>query len=133
MRRSRQTAEEKGGERVGRGGATHRILFFFTHSVTAIADKLGIEFALIHRQRNGKNTNAPERMEVLVGDVRDKVAILVDDMIDTGKTLALAANTLKERGAKAIYALVSHGEFVYVVTYMVLMVFLFWLGSRSSI
>lgn len=72
-------------------------------------------------------------MEVLVGDVRDKVAILVDDMIDTGKTLALAANTLKERGAKAIYALVSHGEFVYVVTYMVLMVFLFWLGSRSSI
>ena len=62
-------------------------------------------------------------MEVLVGDVRDKVAILVDDMIDTGKTLALAANTLKEHGAKAIYALVSHGESVYMVGYTVLMFF----------
>jgi ribose-phosphate pyrophosphokinase len=80
-----------------------------TCSVTAIADKLGIEFALINRQRNGKNANAPDRMDLLVGDVRDKVAILVDDMIDTGKTLALAVNTLKEKGAKAIYAIISHG------------------------
>ena len=40
----------------------------------AIADKLGIEFALIHRQRTGKNENAPERMDVLVGDVRDRVS-----------------------------------------------------------
>lgn len=42
-------------------------------SVTAIADKLGVDFALIHRQRNGKTQNAPERMEILVGDVKDKV------------------------------------------------------------
>jgi ribose-phosphate pyrophosphokinase len=42
-------------------------------SVTAIADKLGVEFALIHRKRDGKAQNAPERMEILVGDVRDKV------------------------------------------------------------
>lgn len=41
-------------------------------SVTAIADKLGVEFALIHRERT-RNSNAPEKMEVLVGDVRDKV------------------------------------------------------------
>jgi len=75
--------------------------------VTAIADKLGIEFALIHRQR--KSEDAPERMQLLVGDVRGKVAILVDDMIDTGSTLLLAAKALKENGAKSIYALVSHG------------------------
>ncbi|KAF4607070.1 hypothetical protein EYR38_001127 [Pleurotus pulmonarius] len=79
--------------------------------VTAIADKLNVEFALIHRKRDGKSEDAPERMELLVGDVKDKVAILVDDMIDTGKTLILAVRTLKEKGAKAVYAVVSHGLF----------------------
>lgn len=77
--------------------------------VTAIADKLGIEFALIHRQRTGRSEDAPERMEVLVGDVRDKVTILVDDMIDSGNTLSLAAKSLQDNGAKKIYAIVSHG------------------------
>ncbi|KAJ7876090.1 phosphoribosyltransferase-like protein [Mycena olivaceomarginata] len=76
--------------------------------VTAIADKLGVEFALIHRQRK-RRENAPEQMELLVGDVKDKVAILVDDMIDTGNTLTLAVNALSEKGAKAIYVLISHG------------------------
>ena len=80
--------------------------------MTAIADKLGVEFALIHRQRMYRSENAPEKMEVLVGDVRDKVAILVDDMIDTGNTLALAAKTLAENGAKKIYAVISHGAFL---------------------
>lgn len=40
-----------------------------------MADKLGVEFALIHRQRLSRGTNAPEKMEVLVGDVRDKVCM----------------------------------------------------------
>ncbi|KAF8549467.1 phosphoribosyl pyrophosphokinase [Imleria badia] len=79
--------------------------------VTAIADKLGVEFALIHKKRDGKSEDAPERMELLVGDVRDKIAILVDDMIDTGHTLELAARTLKDKGAKTIHALISHGLF----------------------
>ncbi|KAL1757823.1 phosphoribosyltransferase-like protein [Schizophyllum commune] len=73
--------------------------------VTAIADKLGVEFALIHRKRNGRSKDAPETMEILVGDV----AILVDDMIDTGITLQLAAKTLHEKGVKATYAIISHG------------------------
>ncbi|KZT03470.1 phosphoribosyl pyrophosphokinase [Laetiporus sulphureus 93-53] len=76
--------------------------------VTAIADKLGVEFALIHRERTRKQE---EKMEVLVGDVRNKVAILIDDMIDTGATLALAAPLLKEKGAAKVYALISHGLF----------------------
>lgn len=42
-------------------------------SVTAIADKLGVEFALIHRKKDGKSLTAPDRMELLVGDVKDKV------------------------------------------------------------
>lgn len=41
--------------------------------VTAFADKLGIEFALIHRKRKGKCLSSPESMEILVGDVEDKV------------------------------------------------------------
>ncbi|KAK7688898.1 Ribose-phosphate pyrophosphokinase 2 [Cerrena zonata] len=79
--------------------------------VTAIADKLGVEFALIHRQGPTRAQNSSERVEVLVGDVRDKVAILVDDMIDSGKTLAMAAQSLKEHGAKKVFALISHGLF----------------------
>ncbi|KAI9462543.1 phosphoribosyl pyrophosphokinase [Russula earlei] len=79
--------------------------------VTAIADKLGLDFALFHRKRDGKALDAPEKMELLVGDVKGKVAILVDDMIDTGSTLTLAARSLKENGASKTYALVSHGLF----------------------
>jgi hypothetical protein len=41
--------------------------------VTAIADKLDLDFALIHRKRDGRSRDAPEKMELLVGDVRDKV------------------------------------------------------------
>ena len=51
-----------------------------------------------------------EKMELLVGDVRGKVAILIDDMIDTGHTVKLAAQVLKDAGAKEVYALISHGE-----------------------
>lgn len=42
-------------------------------SATAIADKLGIEFALILRHKKGEN--GPDRVHVLVGDVRDKVQL----------------------------------------------------------
>lgn len=38
-----------------------------------MADKLEIEFALTHRKREGKSQSAPERMEILVGHVKDKV------------------------------------------------------------
>jgi hypothetical protein len=41
-----------------------------------------------------------------------QIAILVDDMIDTGHTLTLAANTLHEKGAKAVHVLISHGASV---------------------
>jgi hypothetical protein len=47
--------------------------FLLVCSVTAIADKLGLEFALFHRKRDGKAHDAPEKMELLVGDVKGKV------------------------------------------------------------
>lgn len=48
-------------------------------------------------------------MELLVGNVKGKTAILVDDMIDTGHTVSLASNMLKGAGAEKIYVIASHG------------------------
>lgn len=57
--------------------------------VTSIADRLNVDFALIHKER--KKANEVDRM-VLVGDVKDRVAILVDDMADTCGTICHAAD-----------------------------------------
>lgn len=73
---------------------------------TSIADRLGVEFALFHKER--KKANEVSRM-VLVGNVKDKIGILVDDMADTCGTLCLAAARLKEAGAVKSYGFVTHG------------------------
>ncbi|KAI0735146.1 phosphoribosyl pyrophosphokinase [Earliella scabrosa] len=73
---------------------------------TSIADRLSVDFALFHKER--KKANEVSRM-VLVGHVKDKIAILVDDMADTCGTLCLAAQHLAEAGATKVYALVTHG------------------------
>ncbi|KAI9063085.1 phosphoribosyl pyrophosphokinase [Trametes sanguinea] len=73
---------------------------------TSMADRLGVDFALFHKER--KKANEVSRM-VLVGHVKDKVAILVDDMADTCGTLCLAAQHLSEAGASKVYAMVTHG------------------------
>lgn len=46
---------------------------------------------------------------MLVGDVRDRIAILVDDLADTSNTITRAAKLLKKEGASRVYALVTHG------------------------
>ena len=46
---------------------------------------------------------------VLVGNVKDKVAIIVDDMADTCGTLAKAADTVMQHGALEVNAIVVHG------------------------
>ncbi|ELU15541.1 hypothetical protein CAPTEDRAFT_150274 [Capitella teleta] len=74
--------------------------------VTSIADKLNVDFALIHKER--KKANEVASM-VLVGDVKDKVAILVDDMADTCGTFCHAAEKLVEAGASKVYAVCTHG------------------------
>ncbi|CAG7847390.1 Ribose-phosphate pyrophosphokinase 2; AltName: Full=Phosphoribosyl pyrophosphate synthase 2 [Serendipita indica DSM 11827] len=73
---------------------------------TSIADRLGIDFALFHKER--KKANEVSRM-VLVGNVTGKIAILVDDMADTCGTLILAAKHLSEAGASRIIGIVTHG------------------------
>ncbi|KAF7318011.1 hypothetical protein HMN09_00308300 [Mycena chlorophos] len=73
---------------------------------TSMADRLGVDFALFHKER--KKANEVSRM-VLVGHVSGKVAILVDDMADTCGTLVLAASHLAEAAAKSVFAIVTHG------------------------
>ncbi|XP_055385552.1 ribose-phosphate pyrophosphokinase 1 isoform X1 [Condylostylus longicornis] len=76
--------------------------------VTSIADRLNVEFALIHKER--KKANEVASM-VLVGDVKDRIAILVDDMADTCGTIVHAADKLVEAGATKVYAILTHGIF----------------------
>lgn len=76
--------------------------------VASIADKLDLNFALIHKER--QKANEVSRM-ILVGDVKGKSCILVDDMADTCGTLVKASDMLFENGAKEVIALVTHGIF----------------------
>jgi len=76
--------------------------------VTSIADRLNVEFALIHKER--KKANEVASM-VLVGDVKDRVSILVDDMADTCGTICHAAEKLLEAGSTRVYAILTHGIF----------------------
>ncbi|KAF9551452.1 ribose-phosphate pyrophosphokinase [Mortierella hygrophila] len=74
---------------------------------TVIADKLGMEFALIHKER--RQIQAPHKSDMmLVGDVKDKVCILVDDIADTSFTITKAAKVLQQNGAQKIYAIITH-------------------------
>lgn len=74
--------------------------------VTSIADQLDLPFALIHKER--ARPNEVSKM-TLVGHVTGKIAIIVDDMADTCGTLAKAASTVMENGAKEALACVTHG------------------------
>lgn len=76
--------------------------------VASLADKLDTQFALIHKER--AKANEVSRM-VLVGDVKDKSCILVDDMADTCGTLCKASDILLAEGAKEVIAIVTHGIF----------------------
>lgn len=76
--------------------------------VASLADKLDLNFALIHKER--QKANEVSRM-VLVGDVSDKVCLLIDDMADTCGTLVKACDVLLEHKAKEVIAIVTHGIF----------------------
>lgn len=79
---------------------------------TAIADTLRIDFALIHKERKlGQQFYEMDSEMMLVGHVEDKVAILIDDIIDTANTLIKAAKMLTEHGATKVYSLATHAVF----------------------
>ncbi len=71
-------------------------------------DILGAPLAIIHKRRDPDIPNQVRVFEV-VGDVRGRVCVLVDDMIDTGGTIVKAAETLFENGAKDVIVAATHG------------------------
>lgn len=77
-----------------------------TERARAFAKRLEYSLAVIDKRRTGPNV--AEVMH-LIGDVRDKIAVILDDMIDTAGTLTQAAKALKQNGAKAVYACATHG------------------------
>ena len=71
----------------------------------AFAKRLEANLAIVDKRRPAPNVS--EVMNV-IGDVAGKTAILLDDMIDTAGTMTQAAEALKNRGAKQVYACCSH-------------------------
>ncbi|HUH26166.1 MAG TPA: ribose-phosphate pyrophosphokinase, partial [Flavobacterium sp.] len=71
----------------------------------AYAKYLGSEVVVCYKQR--KKANVIDTME-LIGDVKGRNVILADDMIDTGGTLAKAADVMLERGALSVRAICTH-------------------------
>ncbi len=78
-------------------------------SVTRARDfaaKLDVPIAIIDKRR--PKPNVSEVMNI-IGDIKDKTCILLDDMIDTAGTITNGAQALAERGAKAVFACCTHG------------------------
>ncbi|MBT3746163.1 MAG: ribose-phosphate diphosphokinase, partial [Actinobacteria bacterium] len=74
------------------------------------AMQLGADLAIVHKRRSHTAFNTVEAKEV-VGDVDGKNCVIVDDMIDTAGTICAAAEQLKEKGAKTVWAATTHGLF----------------------
>lgn len=75
---------------------------------TEMASKLGVGLVSIYKERDYSKANQVDTME-LIGNVKGKDVLLVDDMLDTGGTLVSAVKTLKEKGAKKVYFACSLG------------------------
>ena len=71
----------------------------------AYAKRLDASLAIIDKRR--ERANVSEVMHI-IGDVKDATCVIVDDMIDTAGTLAEAARSLIDAGAKSVYAAISH-------------------------
>src|SRR5438477_1572428 len=72
------------------------------------ASKIGAELAILDKERPAQQV---AEIGYVIGDVKDKTAVIVDDMIDTAGTLKAAAKTVREEGANAVYAAATHGIF----------------------
>jgi ribose-phosphate pyrophosphokinase len=79
-------------------------------SAERFSNALGCEMAIIHKHRSLTSKNSIEARH-LIGEVKGKICVLVDDMIDTGGTLCAAAELVAQKGAKEIYGVATHGLF----------------------
>ena len=72
---------------------------------SAYAKRLGCDLAICHKQRS--RANVVDSM-TLIGDVKDKNVVLVDDIIDTAGTIVKAGQLIMEKGAKSVRAFATH-------------------------
>jgi ribose-phosphate pyrophosphokinase len=72
------------------------------------ADKLDTPLAILTKERPSHNI---AEVTSVIGDVNGKVAIMIDDMIDTAGTLCAGAQALMDNGARAVYACATHAVF----------------------
>ncbi len=70
------------------------------------AARIDAPLAIVDKRR--PKANVCEVMNI-IGDIKDKVCIIVDDMVDTAGTLCNGAQALKDRGAKQVFACATHG------------------------
>ena len=77
-----------------------------TERARALGKILNVGLAIVDKRRP-----KPGQSQVMniVGDVKGKTCIVVDDIIDSGGTIVNAAKALKERGAKEVYVYITHG------------------------
>lgn len=71
----------------------------------AVAKQLDVELAIIDKRRPKANT---AQVMHIIGEVKDRTCILIDDMVDTAGTLCKAAEALKKQGAKRVLAYATH-------------------------
>jgi len=71
----------------------------------AFAKRLGAGLAIIDKRRERPNES---QVMHIIGDVKDKIAIILDDMVDTAGTLCHAAQALKEHGAREVHGCATH-------------------------
>ncbi len=74
------------------------------------SDKLGAPIAIVHKRRDINIANQVSVHEI-VGDIRGRVCVLVDDMIDTAGTICAAAEALYENGAAEVVIVSTHAVF----------------------
>ena len=77
-----------------------------TERARALGKLLNVGLAIVDKRRP-----KPGQSQVMnvIGDVKDKTCVIVDDIIDSGGTIVNAAKALKERGAKDVYVYITHG------------------------
>jgi len=74
------------------------------------SDRLGAPLAIIHKRRDPRIANEISVHEI-VGEVEGRVCLLVDDLIDTGKTIVKASEALKAQGALRVVVAATHAVF----------------------
>ena len=74
------------------------------------ADRLGTPLAIVHKRRDPDKPNQVQVNEI-VGEVKGKDCLIVDDMIDTGGTILAAAKALKQNGAARVIVAATHAVF----------------------